>query len=66
MVRDRLSNYVFTAILKTVDAANFDKNYIWGAKTFLKMMSIYLITNELVIDNFGKVYHFKISFFAKR
>src|SRR5690606_37618899 len=40
--------------IETVDTAKFKKDYLGGAKGFLKMMSRYLVTNDLVTDNLKK------------
>lgn len=37
--------------LETVDCEKFDKDYLKGAKKFLKMISSYLVTNNLVTDS---------------
>src|SRR5690606_13549770 len=40
--------------IETVDAAKFDKDHLWEAKSFLKMIGRYLATNDLVTDHLKK------------
>jgi hypothetical protein len=40
--------------IETVDSEKFDKDYLWEAMSFLKMISRYLVTSNLVTDNLKK------------